>query len=301
MAPRAAGSRIAAWVTAARPLAHANIAPPILLGVAMGCAASRRIDGTGLALAVAFGVLDHLVIVFFNDLADEEADRGVPPTIVSGGSRVLVDGRIARADLWRAAIAAAVVLLALSGAIAATLAPMVLPLALAALALLWLYSGDPVRLSYRGGGSVLQGLGVGVVLPLVGATLQSPAAPLPLTMLAPSFLLGVAGNLLTAMPDAEADAAAGKRTLASQGGVRVAAWAAVLLISVGSVLGAATFGGSPTEAQLLTVIPLVFLTPSLLLLRGIERTRGVRLRFVLLALAAGSSAILSWTVALLTP
>lgn len=302
MAPRAdGGSRIAAWLAAARPLAHANIAPPIVFGAALGGAAAGHVDLTGLGLALGFGVLDHLAIVFFNDVADEEADVHVPATLVSGGSRVLVEGRIERRDLRRAAMAVAALLVAFSAGISLTRAPWVLVLALAALLLLWLYSGDPVRLAYRGGGSLLQGLGVGCVLPLVGATLQAPDQPLPLAMLAPSFVLGVAGNLLTALPDAEGDAAANKRTLASQGGVRVAAWAAVLLTAVGSVLGAATFASSPAETQLLTVIPLVFLTPSLLLLRSIDSTRGIRLRFVLLSLAAGSSAILSWTVALLTP
>lgn len=291
-------SKLAAWIRAARPLAHGNIAPPILFGVALGCSLTGALDRVGLGLALLFGVFDHLVIVFFNDLSDEEADRlNTTPSLVSGGSRVLVDGALTRSELRVGAVVALIGLL-IMGAIAATRAPWMLALTAAALLLLWLYSGKPVRLSYRGGGAILQGLGVGVVLPLVGFVLQSEA-PWPVTSLVPSFVLAVAGNLLTAIPDAEADHTAGKRTLASQRGVRVAAWCAVLLSSVGFVLGANTLSRTSTEAQLLTAIPLLFLVPALLLLRGIEDDRGTRLRFVLLTGAAGTSALLAWCAVLL--
>jgi 1,4-dihydroxy-2-naphthoate octaprenyltransferase len=289
-------SMLARWIKAARPLAHGNIAPPILFGVAMGCGVTGVLDRTGLVLALAFGVFDHLAIVFFNDLSDEAADRlNENPSLVAGGSRVLVDGDLSRRQLFIAGVASVIGLLLLSGG-AALIAPAMLGLLLAALLLLWLYSGSPVRLSHRGFGSLLQGLGVGAVLPLVGFVLQAPGALPEPAFLLPSVLLGIAGNLLTAIPDAEADHAAGKRTLASQRGVRIAAWAAVLVSTVASALGASLFSANSTEAQVLTVVPLLFLLPALLLLNRIEGDRGIRLRFVLLSSAAGTSALLCWTV-----
>ena len=48
-----------------------------------------------------------------------------------------------------------------------------IPLVIFALLLLWLYSFKPVRLSYRGGGEILQALGTALVLPLLGFYAQS--------------------------------------------------------------------------------------------------------------------------------
>jgi len=294
-----APSKVLAWIRAARPLAHGNIAPPILFGVALACSTTGVLDRTGLALALIFGVLDHLVIVFGNDLADEEGDRlGEAATLVSGGSRVLVDGALTR-DSLRFGLRVAVIALLLFSAIASLVAPLTFALALAAIALLWLYSGSPVRLSYRGGGALLQGLGVGVVLPLVGWTLQQPDALPPPLWLAPPLLLAMVGNVLTAIPDAEGDQRADKRNVASRYGVRIAAWVSALGSGLAIALGAAIFASTPTEAQLLSGIPLLFLVPSLLLLRSIGGDRGMRLRFVLLGLGAGTSALLCWSAALL--
>jgi 1,4-dihydroxy-2-naphthoate octaprenyltransferase len=291
--------KLRAWVRAARPLAHGNIAPPILFGVALACSTTGVLDRTGLVLALIFGVLDHLVIVFGNDLADVDADRqSEGATLVSGGSRVLVDGTLSRNSL-RMALRVAVGALLLFAGLASLKAPLLFGLALAALALLWLYSGAPVRASYRGGGALLQGLGVGVVLPLVGWSLQAPESLPSWLSLAPPLVLATMGNVLTAMPDAEGDRRAEKRNVASRYGVRVAAWVSALGNGIAIALGAALFASTPEEGQLLTGIPLLFLVPSLLLLRSIEDDRGMRLRFVLLGLGAGTSALLCWSAALL--
>lgn len=286
-----------AWLRASRPLAHGNIAPPILFGVALGARAAGGLDWTMLGVALGFGVLDHLTIVFFNDVADVEADRGHDaPTFLSGGSRVLVEGALSPAQLLAGARLAAVLLVALSLAVA-PVRPWMPALALAALLLLWLYSGRPVRLSYRGGGAVLQGLGVGVVLPLVGFVSQVDGAP-PSLSLVPSFLLGLAGNLLTAMPDAEADRRADKRTLAAVRGPRVAAWAAALSSALALVLGASLFARDATTSAWLTWLPMVPLLLALSQLRTLDGSARARLRFVVLALASGTLGLVAWTLAL---
>jgi 1,4-dihydroxy-2-naphthoate octaprenyltransferase len=289
---------IRAWLRAARPLAHGNIAPPILFGAALGAQPSGHLDAAMLAWALGFGLLDHLTIVFFNDVADLDADRQqVDPTWVSGGSRVLVEGALTPAQLSRAAASTALGLVALSLALAAS-RPAMPCLAALALLLLWLYSGRPARLSYRGGGAILQGLGVGVVLPLVGFASQRPGLP-PLSALAPSFLLGVAGNVLTAMPDAEADRAADKRTLAARRGPHIAAWASALLGALAIVLGASLFARDAATSGWLTWPPTLLLLASLTQLRALDRDRRARLAFVLLGLASGTSGLVAWTVALL--
>ena len=286
-----------AWLRAARPLAHGNIAPPILFGAALGAQPSGDLDAAMLCGALGFGVLDHLTIVFFNDVADLDADRlQDAPTFVSGGSRVLVEGALAPAQLSRAAGLAALGLVGLS--LALGLARPAMPmLAGLALLLLWLYSGRPARLSYRGGGAFLQGLGVGVVLPLVGFASQRSGLPPP-AALAPSFLLGLAGNLLTAMPDAEADRAADKRTLAARRGAHVAAWASALIGALAIVLGASLFARDAVTSGWLTWPPMLPLLASLTQLRALDRDRRARLAFVVLGLASGTVALVAWTLAL---
>ncbi len=228
-----------AWVQAARPLAHANLAPPLLVGAALAWGTGAPPSWAGLGLAFAFGVLDHLFIVFANDLADEAADRAqARPTLVSGGSRVLVEGRLSRRALARAAAAAAAGLVLLALGLAWTRGLWALPaLAALALALLWAYSFPPLRLSYRGGGALAQGLGVGAVLPAVGFALQAGGlAELPWLALVPLVLLGVAGNLETALPDVEADARSGKHTYPARVGPAAARRVAEKLIAVAILL-----------------------------------------------------------------
>ncbi len=203
-----------AWVRAARPLAQGNIAPPIVFGAALACAnEDRSLRLVMLALALAFGLLDHLLIVFTNDYADRDHDTD-HRTFASGGSGVLQSGALKPPALRRAAWAMALALLALSTALAAFSFPWMLAAWLAACVLLVLYSLPPFAFSYRGGGELLQGLGVGVVLPLVGFYLQRGTLAIPTSDLIAGFLLAASGNIATALPDVQADRAADKRTLA---------------------------------------------------------------------------------------
>jgi 1,4-dihydroxy-2-naphthoate octaprenyltransferase len=84
--------------------------------------------------------------------------------------------------------------------------------ALVALLLMWLYSFRPVRLSYRGGGELLQGIGVGIGLPSLGYYLQGEGVLAPGWVIWPTTLLGACSNVLTSLPDMEDDARANKRT-----------------------------------------------------------------------------------------
>ncbi len=276
-----------AWIRAARPLAHANIAPPLLLGQALAVAQGAPLDWTFFALALGFGVLDHLVIVFTNDVADQDADaKNDAPTLFSGGSRVLQEGLLEPRQLTRGAVAAAAGLVALSGA-GVWLGRPLLPLfAVAALGLLAAYSLPPLRLSYRGQGELLQGLGVGLVLPLLGFYLQAGSVEeAPWALFAPLVLLGFASNILTALPDVEADRAAGKRSWPVRRGELKARRDAIVLLLVGIVLAKQL--APPLPAWWL-VAPLASIALALVVLR--DGSRRGRVRFV--ALAAGSAIVL---------
>ncbi|MBC7173243.1 MAG: prenyltransferase, partial [Polyangiaceae bacterium] len=201
-------ARIRDWLHAARPLAQANIAVPLLFGQAVAWASHRAFAWRWVSVLVLFGVLDQLYIVFANDYADRESD-GQERTPFSGGSGVLQSGAIEPLALRRAAITSAIALVALSACFAAD-RPYLLVFAGAAIALLHAYSFPPLRLSFRGGGEWLQALGVGALLPLVGFYTQSGRLDLPAWALAPAFLAGLAGNVMTAVPDVDTDTRTGK-------------------------------------------------------------------------------------------
>lgn len=206
---------VRAWIQASRPLSQANIAIPLLLGEMLAYVECMRLDVGMLVLAHVFGLLDQLFIVWANDVADEDADAlNDRPTLLSGGSRVLQQGRLTARQLSRAAIVAALAMLGLSVYAAVGLSRPAMPLGWAlAVVLLWAYSFPPARLSYRGAGALTQAFGVMVLLPLLGFYLQcGDIRGFPWAALAPMLALGVAGNIVTALPDREADDEVGKQT-----------------------------------------------------------------------------------------
>jgi 1,4-dihydroxy-2-naphthoate octaprenyltransferase len=200
-----------AWIQAARPLAHVNIVVPLLLGHAAAWHVTGRFDWLWLGAALVWGVLDHLFVIFANDFADHEADSGAR-TILSGGSGVIPEGKLTPRQVERAAQLAALGLLAYSCVLTLLGRTWTPFYALAALLLMWLYSFTPVRLSYRGGGELLQGLGVGIGLPSLAFYMQTRLLFAPSWVIWPAALLGVCSNVLTALPDVEDDTRANKRT-----------------------------------------------------------------------------------------
>lgn len=199
------------WIRAARPLAHVNIAMPLLLGHVAAWHVTERFDWRWFGAAILWGVLDHLFVIFANDFADRDADTG-RTTVLSGGSGVIQEGKLSARQVERAAQGAAILLLSYSCGLTLLGRTWTPFYALAALLLMWLYSFPPIRMSYRGGGEILQGIGVGIGLPSLAYYFQTEAFFAPGWVIWPAALLGTCSNVLTALPDAEDDASANKRT-----------------------------------------------------------------------------------------
>ncbi|MBN8611685.1 MAG: prenyltransferase [Deltaproteobacteria bacterium] len=293
-----------AWVRALRPLAHGNLAPPILLGQALALHEGHEVSAVGFLLAHVFGVIDHAFIVLANDLADHETDRdNTTHTLVSGGSRVVPEGLLTLEALARGAWIAGAALLVLTIVAALLLARPLAPLfALAAIGLLLAYSHPPMRLSYRGGGEILQGLGLGAVLPLWGFYAQVGSLDrFPWIALAPVVLLHTIGNVITALPDAPSDARAHKRTWPVRVGERAArghviASLSAILVGFAIVIAARQ---TWTHAALVVIAPLISLAISTRwLAHGDAAQRDACLRFVLATAGALGLVQLGWCLAL---
>ncbi|HSQ73008.1 MAG TPA: NAD(P)H-dependent oxidoreductase, partial [Rubrivivax sp.] len=264
-APQRRTQRVAAWLAALR----LQFYPMTWIAYTVGA----LVAAVGAPLAMTKYLLGYLVLflleaatVFLNEWFDFDSDRrnrhGGPFT---GGSRVLVDGRLDRAAMRRGiglsilgAAAALIALVALtpaasSGIVAATYGL----LALRALG----YTVPPLKLSHRGFGEVDVALTHSAGAVLAGFVAQGghwgDSAPWLLAL--PLGLAVLPSILLAGCPDRAADRAAGKRTLVVLLGPRaaihlamaaclaapaVAAWMALTRMDLSALLGWSAAGGA---------------------------------------------------------
>lgn len=238
-APATLGGRdpltmIRRYVLATRPMFLTASILPVLVGTSWSYRAAGELDLSALVWAIAAIACVHAAVNVLNDVFDDlggsdriNVGRIFPYT---GGSRFIQNGVLS----VRAMAVWGVVLLLLGGLFGAVLmlekGVAVLWFGLAGVALGVLYSAPPVQLSARGLGEAAVGMGFGL-LPVVGAAwLQSPGAAL--SALLPSVPVAcwaMAILLINEVPDREADAAAGKRTLVVRLGLAKTAALYVLL------------------------------------------------------------------------
>ncbi len=216
------------------------------LGQALGTLAAGRFRADGFFLGLAFTVSGLAFIVLTNDWSDQRvdaikrrmfADAGSPKTIPDA---ILPSSAVIRVGLGFAALAV------LSALIAQLLIPSpgVFALGLGCVALFAGYSLPPLRLNYRGGGELLEMLGVGIALPLYNARLQGAGWPqIAWPWLLGFSLLALASAIASGLSDEESDRAGGKRTFTTIWGNRRArrATEALVLIGGASWLSAAFF------------------------------------------------------------
>jgi 1,4-dihydroxy-2-naphthoate polyprenyltransferase len=209
--------KIKAWLQASRLPSQSYIFFPLLLGQALRYAQTGQFSWTVFLMLHLYGLFLQLFIVYANDRADIATDRlNTTFTIFSGGSRTLVNELISVRENY----AAVLTVIALNAAVGLALTALfqrglTLPLIALSLGLLWLYSFHPVRLSYRGGGELLQMLGVGMLLPVFGYYGQADSLiAFPWHLLAFILPCQLACAMATALPDEPSDRASSKRTAA---------------------------------------------------------------------------------------
>lgn len=226
------------WLQASRPPSQLYIFLPLLAGQSFSVMGGQPLDWEIFALIHLFGLFIQLFIVYGNDVGDRDTDRlNRTYTVFSGGSRVLVDEKISVAALkW------ASVLMATMTTVSAFLLALLFDRYLApvlggiGLGLLHMYSFAPFRISYRGGGELLQTAGVGVILPLYGYYgQQGGLTGFPLEMLAVMLPTELACALATALPDEPSDRASRKRTVGVRFGGR-AAQAMIIPLNLASIV-----------------------------------------------------------------
>lgn len=209
--------KVKSWIQASRLPSQAYIFFPLLLGQAIAFKFTGEFNILILILVIFFGIVNQLYIVYANDYADFEIDKiNDTYNMFSGGSRVLVEGKIDKNELKKGIIITVLLNLA-TGIILNILygRSYSIPIILFALFLLWAYSYKPIELSYKGGGEFLQAIGVGIILPLFGYYAQSGRLDnFPLIFIAVYIPIQIGCAFSTTLPDYPSDKLGSKKTFA---------------------------------------------------------------------------------------
>lgn len=158
---------------------------------------------------------------YVNEFADLEVDRTITNrTLFSGGSGVLVEGKLSPGVALRAAFVSSAITVGAAVVIAAD-RPMTALFVSLALAVSWAYSIPPLRLLGTGWGELATTIVVTLLVPLIGVTITGASAPTALWwsigILAP---IHMAMMLVFELPDLESDRASGKMVLGARIGRR---------------------------------------------------------------------------------
>ena len=215
-----------------------------VLTFALGAASSPAIQIGRYLCAQLMVSSAQLTAHFLNEFADRFVDAGiVTRTAFSGGSGVLVSGRLDPAVALRAGQLTSVVAVG-TAAIVWQFSPLASILGVVALAVSWAYSMPPIRLLGTGWGELATTVVVVGIVPSIGAASQgspvSPALYLSIAILVP---IHFAMMLAFEIPDIGSDRAAGKRVLAVRIGrtrTEVLVVGLLTLAAVGLLIGVLT-------------------------------------------------------------
>ena len=203
------------WWYAAKPGSWPKLLVPMLLGQALG---AREVATPSVAALLGGGVMTIALlcfIVFANDAGDVEVDRIKRRMFPQGCSpKTVPDGVLTRRALVLGGASAGLAALALAWGLAVALERPLLPAwMLASLGLLLAYTAPPLRLYYRGGGELLEMVGVGAVLPALHAYLQAGHIGGALPWVLPGWVcMALASAVASGLSDEVSDRAGGKTT-----------------------------------------------------------------------------------------
>jgi putative NADPH-quinone reductase/1,4-dihydroxy-2-naphthoate octaprenyltransferase len=208
--------QVLSWIAALRLQFYPMVWGAYGLGAAAALYPSGNFAAAPFWLGLACLFALEAATVFVNELFDWESDRrNTHAGPFTGGSRVLVEGRLKRTQMK---VGVGVALLAAAGFAltlpAASAAPLVLLALLTMLAIG--YTAPPLKLCWRGLGEFDVAATHSVLVVLFGYALQggSLANILPWALGVPLFFAVLPSITLSGIPDHDADRAAGKRTLA---------------------------------------------------------------------------------------
>ena len=170
-------SPVGRWFYAFKPASWPKLLVPAFFGQVLGMDPNRGLDLPAFAWGLAFTVLGLGFIVLLNDWGDREVDTVKRTMFPDGGSpKTIPDQILGSRAVGLAGLSLGVVtLLVAAGAEVALGRRFAFEAGLACMLVFVAYTLPPIRLNYRGGGELLEMVGVGAALPLYNAYLQGGA------------------------------------------------------------------------------------------------------------------------------
>jgi 1,4-dihydroxy-2-naphthoate octaprenyltransferase/chlorophyll synthase len=211
-------SSLARWTYALKPASWPKLLVPALFGQALGATAERGFDTLALGWGLAFTSFGLAFIVLLNDWGDRRVDAIKRQMFPEGCSpKTIPDGILsAPAVGFAGVVLGCAALLVAAGAQRSLGRPFALPAGLGCMLIFVAYTLPPLRLNYRGGGEILEMLGVGIALPSYNAYLQAGGVSVTSWPWIAGFaLLSLASAAASGLSDEQSDRIGGKRTLAS--------------------------------------------------------------------------------------
>lgn len=213
-----AGRTVKRYALATRPMFYPASLLPVMVGTSWGAYLAGGLDAAAALLALTVAMVAHAGANVLNDLYDDVsgADRDNSARIFpyTGGSRFIQNEVLSRAQMGGLALFLLVAAAALVLWLYALRGWPVLAFGLAGLGLGVLYSLPPAKLAARGLGELAAGVALGVIPVLGSVWLQYSQIGWSALVLALPVSIWVTNVLLlNEVPDAIADARAGKRTL----------------------------------------------------------------------------------------
>lgn len=222
------------WLYAIKPASWPKLLVPMFLGQTLGICVSGGFSPTALLLGAIFTIADGIYIVLLNDWGDRDVDRIKRELFPDGCSpKTIPDGILPERVILTAGLLAGSIAL---GAALIAQATLGLSLAIGGAAACLLtfaaYTFPPLRLNYRGGGELLEAIGVGLLLPWFNAYLQSGQTWAPeYTLFAGFALASLASALASGLSDEVSDRQGGKTTFTTMFGNKATRYVAEALLA----------------------------------------------------------------------
>ncbi len=230
----------ARWRYALKPASWPKVFVPAVFGQVVGALVAGRLSGPALLWGVLWTAADIAFIVWLNDWGDREVDALKRRMFPRGCSpKTIPDGLLSARAVLGAGLGAGALALGLAAVGGAGLGrPALLPLAALSLGIFVAYTLPPLRLNYRGGGELLEMVGVGGVLPALHVYAQcGEGTPAFFLRWLPGLLaLSLASALASGLSDEESDRAGGKRTFTTAWGNTRARRVTEGLVGLGALL-----------------------------------------------------------------
>ncbi len=249
---------LARWRHALKLGGWPKLLVPTALGQALGLRAATAWSWSAALAGALFSVCLLVFILLLNDWGDREVDalkrrmfpdRCSPKTIPDG---ILPSGQVL-------AVGLAAGLLGLGVAFGAGYAldrPALGPMALGCEAIFVGYTFPPLKLNYRGGGELLEALGVGAALPWLNAYLQGGVLwHGALALLGGFALMSLASALASGLSDEQSDRAGRKRTFTALFGNRATRRGVELALALGLLAWLGAAASFPELVPWWTMVP----------------------------------------------